>query len=211
VCPSSCLLSPEFLSLLLVLLRHGHKVPSYKFCASYFLHLLRVHLPFYNLVIRPYGMIPFQNRSFSERLVGQVQVLNAFAIAVIPRPLVSGSVVISKYQPVVVIISFPACVFPRPCATRVPALPVDFEISRQHRAASPLPEYFLPVWSPLMSLSCLHATIIMNVYVLYNILSFPSDVNINYVVARVVAQVGSFFLCKARISCAPQSTTFSFV
>jgi len=92
-----CPLSPEFLSLLLGFLRHGRQVPPYDLCASCFLSLLHVHLPFYDSIIRPHGTIPIQNWSFCKRSVAQGQVYEGFALAFIPGPVVSGSVIISNY------------------------------------------------------------------------------------------------------------------
>jgi len=119
VCPSSRLLSPESLRPLLILVRHGHQVPPYDLSASCILRLLHVHLPFYDLVIRHRGMIPFQNQSFSKWLAGQGQIYDGFALTIVPRPVVSGLIIISNYQPVLINDFFAVYGFPPVCAHQV--------------------------------------------------------------------------------------------
>jgi hypothetical protein len=81
------------------------------------------------------------------------------------------------------------------CATWVPMLAVGIEVSHEHRATSDLPHHLLPVLSPCWFLSCLPCSVIINNYNPYEVLSPPVDVENNYVIISVLAQVGSFNCC----------------
>jgi hypothetical protein len=109
---------------------------------------------------------------------------------------VSGSVIFSYDQPLLINHFFPVCGFPLICTPRVPALGLGVEVFRGHCGASPLPDDFLLVQSPFWSLFYLPCTLIINVYDPDYFLSPSVDVDNNCIVACSVAEAGSFILCK---------------
>jgi len=159
--------------------------------------LLHVHLTFSDLTIRPHHIIPIPYRLLSKWLVGDGLVYEEFALAFVPPPpIVCGSFVISNYLPMLINNSFEGCGIPRVCGPRVPALAVVVEVSYEHLAASPLPDYLLPVQSPRWTLSCLTCPSIVNDYNSHPLLSSFFDVSNNYIILCILAQVGLFVCCK---------------
>jgi len=138
------------------------------------------------------GMMCNQNCQFSKRSVGQGQVNDRFTLGSIQHPVVSGSVVISNYQPVLIYNFIPVCNFPQLCAPRVPAFAADIDLCCGHHAASLLPDHFLPVQFLCWSLSSLPSSLIVNVYNSYESLWAPVNLHINHSVTCVRIQVQSF-------------------
>jgi hypothetical protein len=96
-----------------------------------------IHLPLYDLVIRPQGMIAIHNSLVFNPSVGQRQVYNGHGFAFVPHPVGSGLVVISNYQPTLVYNFFQVCSFPPFGGPRVPALAVGIEVFGEIDAAFP--------------------------------------------------------------------------
>jgi len=164
ICPFPCSHCPEFLGLLLALPQHGRMVLPYNFSVSYFFLLLIVHLPFYDLAIRLHGMMSIQNCPFSEQSVWLGQVHDEFTLAFVSCPVVSGLVVISNHQPVLIWNNFPVCGFTPFCAPWVPVVALGVEVPCECCATSLLPDDFLPIQSPRWSLCWLPCSLILNVY-----------------------------------------------
>jgi len=197
VCPSHCPLSPNYLNLLHVHLWHGQQVLPYDMCTSCFLLLLQVQLRFNDFVIRPHGIIPIQHCLFSKQSVGQGQVYDRSAIAVIPCPVLTGWIVICNYKSMLLYNFVRVCDFSPFCSPQVPEFAVGLEVSCVHHAASPLPHDFVPVYSARLCLSCLARTLIVNVFIVYHFLSPSFDIDDNDIIACVPAQVPSIVHCKA--------------
>jgi len=195
VYPSPCLHSPEFLSLRLVLLQYGHSVPLYNLCASNFLLLRHLHLPFCNLVIRPCGTMPIQNHSVFTWLVGKGDIYDGFSVVCVPPPVFSGSAISSTQQLMIIYNTLPVCRFPPFCAPQDPASVGGIDDSQKHHAASPLSDDYLPVQLRHWSLSCVPCFLNINIYDPYHFLSPPIDIKKYYIVAYILAQVYSHVHC----------------
>jgi len=135
---------------------------------------------------------PPQDDPFSHRSGGLGTVHDGVTHAVVPRPVVSGPVIIHNYQPVLVYNFLRVCGVPPFHESRVPVLAVGVEVSCEHRITSPLPNYSLPVNPARCSLSCLPFSVIVDVHTPCHLLSPSCNADYNYVAQCILHHVDQF-------------------
>jgi hypothetical protein len=192
ICPTPCLHCAEFPGLLVALPQYGHMVLPFDFSSSSIFLLLIVHLPFYGVAIRLHGIMSNQNGPFYDRSGCQGQNYDELPLAFVPCPVLSGLVVISNHQPVLIYSNFPVCGFTPCCVLWDPVLALGVEVPRKCCATSPLPDDSLPIQSPRKSRSCLPCSVILNVYHPDYFISPLFDGNMDYIVPDILAQVVLF-------------------
>jgi hypothetical protein len=137
--PAPWLVSRDHFSLLLVHLQHGRKVPHYDLCASRILQDLQFYRPLGDLGMRPWYMTPIHDRPLSAVSFMHCQVHDAFALAIIPSAVLSGSVVNSIFQPLLIYNIFRVCSITLFCAPQPASPSIDFGRCSLLRAPCHLP------------------------------------------------------------------------